>query len=146
MSKTRVERTISKSKTLFRLLLVEPNTTNGVTLFHPFIQSPLKFWDETFYGMKPLDDQCLTLEYKPTLSFNMSFDEYIKILNKLMSVKPYVFNCFDKKALNSFKNSYMFKRGGALSTLAIFKPKGTVKYLRLMFMDFNIKDLRENPS
>jgi len=40
----------------------------------------------------------------------------------------------------------MFKRGSALSTLGIFKPKVNVKYSRLVFMDFNIQDLRPNPS
>jgi len=40
----------------------------------------------------------------------------------------------------------MFKRGGALSTLGIFKLKVNVKYSRLVLMDFNIKDLRKNPS
>jgi len=40
----------------------------------------------------------------------------------------------------------MFKRGGELSTLSVFKPKGNIKYLRLIVMDFNLKDLRENPN
>jgi len=39
----------------------------------------------------------------------------------------------------------MFKRGGALSTLCIFKLKGNIKYSRLILMDFKNKDLRENP-
>jgi len=39
----------------------------------------------------------------------------------------------------------MFSRGGALSTLSIFKTKGNIKYSRLVFMDFNTKDFRGNP-
>jgi len=104
ISEAQVERTINKKRILFALLFVEPITTNEVTPFHLFIQSPLKFWDEIFYGVKPLDDQCLPFEYRPTLSFNMSCDEYIEIFNKLMSARPYTFNYFDKKALKSFKN------------------------------------------
>jgi len=46
MSETQVERIISKSKSLFALLLVEQNTSEEVTLFHPLIQSPLNaFYD-----------------------------------------------------------------------------------------------------
>ena len=51
-----------------------------------------------------------------------------------------------KKAFKIFKNSYMFKRGGTLCILGIFKPKANVKYSRSVLMDFNIKDLRVNPS
>ena len=71
----------------------------------------------------------------------MSYDEYIEIFNKLMNARSYVFNWFEKKALKSFKNSYIFRRGGAFGTLGIFKAKGNVKYLMLMLMDF-----RENSS
>ena len=93
MSETWLERITSKSKTLFSLLLVEPNTNEKVTLFHPFIQSPLnEFLDETFYGGKLLDDHYLPLEYKSILSFDMSCDEYIKIFNMLMSARSYAFN------------------------------------------------------
>ena len=56
----------------------------------------------------------------PTFSRN----EYIESFNKLMSARSYVFNCLDKKALKSFKKSYLFKRDGGLSTLGIFEPKG----------------------
>jgi len=48
MSETWVEKTINKNKTLFTLFLVEPNTYEEVTPFHPFIQSPLNE-----FGMKP---------------------------------------------------------------------------------------------
>jgi len=47
----------------------------------------------------------------------MSCDEYIKIFNKLMNARSYTFKWFEKKVVQSFKNSYMSKRGGALSTL-----------------------------
>jgi len=40
----------------------------------------------------------------------------------------------------------MFKRGGALSTSGIFKPKENMKYLKLILMEFNNKNFRENPS
>ena len=62
-----------------------------------------------------------------------------------MSARSYVLNWFEKKDIKSFKNSYMFKKGHALSTLSIFISKGNIKYSRLIFMDFNI-DLSENPS
>ena len=75
----------------------------------------------------------------------MSCDEHIEIFNKLMNARSYAFNWFEKKILKSFKNSYMFKRGGMLSTLDIFKPKGNVKCSRLVFTVFNIKDLKANP-
>jgi len=94
----------------------------------------------------PLDDHCLPLEYKPTLTFNMSCDEYIEIFNKLMSARSYTFYYFEVMTLKSFKNSYMFKRGCALSTLCIFKHKENIKYSRFILMDFNNKDLRVNPS
>ena len=57
ISETWVERTISKSKSLFALLLVELNTSEEVTSFQPFIRSPLnELWDETFYGRMPFGD------------------------------------------------------------------------------------------
>jgi len=71
----------------------------------------------------PLDDHYLPLEYKHTLSFGMSCDEYIEIFNKLTNVRSYTFNWSKKKALKSFKNSYIFNRDGALSTLDISNPK-----------------------
>jgi len=57
----------------------------------------------------------------------------------------YASNWFEKKAVKSFTNSYMVKRGGALSTLGIFKPIENIKYSRLVFIDFNIMDLRTKP-
>ena len=63
-----------------------------------------------------------------------------------MILRSCAFNWFKKKALKSFKSSYMFKRGGVLSTLGIFKPKKNIKYSRLILMDSNNKDLRENSS
>jgi len=94
----------------------------------------------------PLGHQCLPLEYKPTFAFDMSYDERIEIFNKIMSVRSYAFNCFEKMTLKSFKNSYTFNRGGALSTLSIFKLTRNIKYSRLILMDFNNKNLRANPS
>ena len=92
--------------------------------FHTFIQSPLNdFQDQTFYGVKLVDDLGLPLEYKPMLSFDMSCDEYIEIFNKLMSARSYAFNWVGKKTLKSFKNSCIFKGCDTLSTLGIFKPK-----------------------
>ena len=73
MNETQIERTISKGKSLFALFLIEPNISEKLILFHPFVQPPLNgFCNETFYGVMPLDDQCLPLEYKPTVSFDMS--------------------------------------------------------------------------
>jgi len=94
----------------------------------------------------PLDDQCVPFKYKPTLSFDISCDEYIENFNKLMSARSCAFNYIEKVALKSFKNSYMFKRGGALSTMGIFKPKRNIKYSWLILMDFNDKELTANPS
>jgi len=65
----------------------------------------------------------------------MSYNEYIKIFNKLMSARPYACNWFEKKALKTFRNSYMFKRDGDPNTLGIFKPKENVKNSSLVFMD-----------
>jgi len=96
--------------------------------------------------VKPHDDHYLPLQHKLTLSFDMSWYEYIEIFNKLKSVTSYGFNRVDKKALNCFKNPYMFKRGNALSTLDIFKPKENIKYSGLILMNSNNKYLRVNPS
>ena len=53
ISETLVKRSISKSKILFAL-------SKKVTPFYPFTESPLnEFWDEIFYGVMPLDDDCL---------------------------------------------------------------------------------------
>ena len=40
----------------------------------------------------------------------------------------------------------MFKRGGVLTILGIFKPKGGNKLSKLVLMALNYKDLRTNPS
>jgi len=41
-------------------------------------------------------------------------------------------------------NSHTFKKGGVLSTLDIFKPKGGNKSSRLVLIDVNPKNLKEN--
>jgi len=111
------------------------------------MKSPLnEFWDETVHGEMPLNYQCLPLEYKPTLSFDISCDKYIEIFNKLMSARFYAFNFFEKKIHKGFKNSYMFKRHESFNTLGLFKPKRNIKYSGLILMGFNKKDLRANPS
>jgi len=66
----------------------------------------------------------------------MSCNEYIGTFNKLMSARSYAFNYFEIMTLKSFKKSYMFKRGCALSTLCIFKHKEHIKYSRFILMDF----------
>ena len=43
-------------------------------------------------------------------------------------------------------NCYMFKKGKVLNTLDLFKPKGGMKYTKLVSIDFNTKDLRAHPS
>lgn len=63
-----------------------------------------------------------------------------------MSSRSYGFNSFKKKALKSFKNSYIFTGGGVISTLGIFKPKGHIKYSRLLSMYFIPKDFRVHLS
>ena len=71
ISEPQVDITISKSKSLFALLLVEPNTSKEVPL--------AEFRNETFHSVMPLDDQCLPFEYKPTLCCDMNCDEYIVV-------------------------------------------------------------------
>ena len=50
ISEIGVQRNISKSKSLFLLLLMEPNISEEVTPFHPFVQSPLN----EFFEINPL--------------------------------------------------------------------------------------------
>jgi len=59
MSGTWVERAISKSKSLFALLLVESHTSEEVALLHPFAQSLLREFEDVFpndlpSGLPPL--------------------------------------------------------------------------------------------
>ena len=110
-----------------------------MTVFHPFIQSPLnESWDEIFNGGMPVDDQCLPFEYKSTLSFDMSCDEHMDIFNKLMSVTPYAFNRFQKRALKSSR-TLIFQKGVVhLAHWVFFKPKEAIKYSRLVLMDSTI--------
>ena len=79
----------------------------------------------------PLDDCHLLLGCDPTFSFDMIYDEYIDIFNKLMSATSYAFNYFKKRAPRSFINSYMFKRGGVFGTLGICILKWTINYSHL---------------
>jgi len=82
------------------------------------------------FGIKPFMLWCLliTISYLLNVSlhyhFDMSYDEYTGIFNKLTSVKIYAFNYYKRKPLKTFKNSYMFKSGGVLNTLGIFKTNG----------------------
>jgi len=54
MSKTRVERVISKSKPLFVLLMVESNTCEGVKPIHPLAQSLLREFVNVFFNDLPI--------------------------------------------------------------------------------------------
>ena len=96
--------------------------------------------------MIPFDNYHLLVDFEPPHSFNLSCDEHIGISNKLMGVRHYTFNYFEKRVNMSFKNSYMFERVRVLSKMRIFKPKGSRKFSRLVLMDFIIPELRLNPS
>ena len=57
MSKTRDERTISKSKPIFSLFLVDSNIIEELTALLSLLQSPLnECWDEAFHGVMPFKD------------------------------------------------------------------------------------------
>jgi len=55
MSETRVERAINKSKHLFVLLMVEPNTSEGMKPMHHLAQSLLKKFEDVFPNDLPLE-------------------------------------------------------------------------------------------
>jgi len=82
-----------------------------------------------------------SLEYD---EFELSCDEYIEIFNKRMRARSNA-HCFDVLP-KIFSNSYTFKKRGVLSTLDVFKPRSGKRHPRLMSMNFNPYDLRENPS
>ena len=54
MSETWVERTISKNKPLFALLMVESNTSKEVKPLHPLAQSLLREFEDVFLNDLPL--------------------------------------------------------------------------------------------
>jgi len=66
VSETQMERTISESKLIFVVVLVELNTSEEVITFHFFIQSLLnKLWDETLHGIMPLMVNVYLLNLNP---------------------------------------------------------------------------------
>ena len=69
-----------------------------------------------------------------------------EVFNKLMSARSCTFNYFEKIVPKGFKDSHVFTRGGARSTLGIFKPNGNIKYSRWVLIEINNKYLRANPS
>ena len=100
------ERTISKSKHLIALLLVEWNTSEELKPLYPLHQLTLndfgnvvpffndQIWDEASHGVLPLEIAC-TLESEPPqvkvvndkrISLEMSSDKYIEICNRLMNI------------------------------------------------------------
>ena len=95
-------------------------------LFDPF---PLK--------SEPLE---VKLVHDMVISLGMSCDDYIEILNSLMSVGRIVY-----PTGKAFNNSYMFKKGDPFRTMSFLKLKGCKKLSRLVSLDFKYKDLRTNP-
>lgn len=48
----------------------------------------------------------------------------------------------------NFKNTYVFKKNGVLSTMVVLQVNGCIHVIWLMFLgdsEFDHKDLRENP-
>ena len=141
MSETRDERTISKNKNTFSLLLANSSMREEVTRLYPLVQSPFnEFWNEAVHGAMTLNDCHIFLKYESPLSFDMNCDNYLGIFNKVMSGRSYAVNYFQKRLTKSFKNSYMFKRRGVLSIFGILKTKRFIKYSRLVSMDLNPRD------
>ena len=77
------------------------------------------------------------------ISFVMIYSEYIKIFNRLFNVGRIVYPI--RVPPKSFDNSCMFKKCGAHSTINFLKLKGCTKFLRLVSLGLNHKDLRANP-
>lgn len=79
------------------------------------------------------------------LQSDLSIDEYIWVFNKLMGANNCVWRCSYELAPMTFKTSYAFKKNGVLSTLEFLTLKRCDKFSRMIFMMFNLKDLRANP-
>jgi len=54
MNETQIERAISKSKTLFSLLMVEENASDGAKPIHPITQSLLREFEDVVRNDLPL--------------------------------------------------------------------------------------------
>ena len=144
ISEIQLERIISNNNHVIAILSEDSNTREEVTCFQPLSQTSLnEFWDEAFHGVIPLDDYHLPFKSKPPSSFDMSCDEYIEIFNNSMSTRSRAFNYLEKRPPRSFKNSYIFKKGGVLvEFLAHWVLQTKRKYHSwLVSMDFKIKDL-----
>lgn len=153
MSEIRDERTISKSKHLINLFLVEPNTCEGGEPL-PLIarQEPKDEILEKLIPKVPLPitmvlgesicdgDQATratSLEYD---EFKLSCDEFVDIFNELMRLSRAT-HCFDVLP-KIFNNSYTFKKTGVRSTLGVFKPNGGKRRAKLTSQNFSpIKSL-----
>ena len=73
----------------------------------------------------------------------MSYNEYIEMFNRCFNVGRIVHPI--KVSPNSFDDSCMFKKCGTPSTINFLTLKGCNKFLRLVSLGLNHKDLRANP-
>lgn len=88
----------------------------------------------------------LVLSKKPQLELNC--DEYICVFNKLMSNGVSGHDFQNKTAPMNFKNTYVFKKNGVLSTMVVLQVNGCIHVIWLMFLgdsEFDHKDFRANP-
>jgi len=83
----------------------------------------------------------------PSLKYNkvaLSYDQYVRIFNRLM--RPRRTTHYFGVLLKIFNIPGTFKKGGVLSTLHIFKPKGSNVRSRSISTYFNPKDLGAQSS
>jgi len=77
------------------------------------------------------------------ISFVMSYDEYSEIFKGLMNVGRIAFPI--RVSPKSFNNSYMFKKGGTLSTESFLKHNGCNKLSGVVYSNYKCNDFKSNP-
>jgi len=75
------------------------------------------------------------------ISLGLSCDDYIETFNSLMDVRRIIHPIGVSPI--GFNNSYVFKKGGTLSTMSFLNRCN--KFSGLVSLGFNHKDLRANP-
>jgi len=154
-SETREECATSKSKPQIALLMVKPNTSEGVeylTLMTfqefedkipeepvPKVSLPIKMVLEESPHKGDQTTSDTTVKYD---ELELSCDEYVEILNELMRPRRAMLWCSPKDLQQLLHISEV----RSPSTLSVFKPKSDKRHTSLMSMNFNPKDLRKNPS
>jgi len=137
----RVECVPNKSKSQIFLLMVKVNTSKVVTLLslkgHQELENEIPKEPITKISL-PIksvleesvheDDQAMNDPSIKCKELGLSYDDYIGIFNELMGPKRTT-HYFDV-LLKILNKSYVFKKGGVLSMLGIFKPKCGNKFLR----------------